>query len=204
MAKSKEIELPIALAVKIELFLRGCFDFITTREGKKHEKQDQALRILTDNEHVELLYGGAAGGAKSWTGAAWLMFSCLAYPGSKWFCGRESLKRITQSTLITFTKVASAYGIERDIHYKYNGQLNYLEFYNGSRIDMLDLRYIPSDPLYERYGSIEYTGGWIEEGGEVNFGAYDTLKTRIGRHMNDLYGLLRKVLITCNPKKNWM
>lgn len=40
------------------------------------------------------------------------------------------------------------------------------------RIDFLDLQYKPSDPLYERYGSIEFTGGWIEEGGEVNFGAY--------------------------------
>ncbi|HBG40242.1 MAG TPA: phage portal protein [Porphyromonadaceae bacterium] len=205
MAKSnKDITLPMALAVKIELFKRGCFDFITTLNGVKHEKQESALKILTDHEHVELLYGGAAGGAKSWTGAAWLMFSCLSYPGTKWFCGRESLKRITQSTLITFNKVAAAYGIEREAIYKYNGQLNYIEFYNGSRIDMLDLRYIPSDSLYERYGSIEYTGGWIEEGGEVNFGAYDTLKTRIGRHMNDQYGLLRKILITCNPKKNWM
>lgn len=205
MAKSnKEVVIPMALAVKIELFKRGSFDFITSKDGKKHEKQDQALRILTDKETVELLYGGGAGGAKSWTGASWLMFNCLAYPGTKWFCGRESLKRITQSTLITFNKVASVYGIERDVFYKYNGQLNYIEFYNGSRIDMLDLRYIPSDPLYERYGSIEYTGGWVEEGGEVNFGAYDTLKTRIGRHLNDLYGLLRKILITCNPKKNWM
>ena len=201
---NKDANISIPLAVKIELFKRGCFDFITSREGKKHEKQDRALHILTDKETVEFLYGGAAGGAKSWTGACWLMFNCLAYPGTKWFCGRESLKRITQSTLITFNKVASAYGIERDVLYKYNGQLNYIEFYNGSRIDMLDLRYIPSDPLYERYGSIEYTGGWIEEGGEVNFGAYDTLKTRIGRHMNDQYSLLRKILITCNPKKNWM
>ena len=53
----------MALAVKIELFRRGCFDFITTRDGVKHEKQDEALRILTDVDHVEILYGGAAGGA---------------------------------------------------------------------------------------------------------------------------------------------
>lgn len=95
------------------------------------------------------------------------------------------------------------YGVPEEM-WSFNGQLNYIQFYNGSRIDFLDLQYKPSDPLYERYGSIEFTGGWIEEGGEVNFGAYDTLKTRIGRCLNEEYGLKRKLFITCNPKKNWM
>lgn len=192
------------LAARIELFKRGNFDFIVCNDGKKHVKQEEALRILTQSSFVEFLYGGAAGGAKSWTGCTWLAFMCLAYPGTKWFIGREELKRLRESTLITFFKVCSAYAIRRDIDFKYNGQDHFIEFANGSRIDLLDLRFLPSDPLYERYGSTEYTGGWIEEGGEVNFGAYDTLKTRIGRHLNDKYNILRKLFISCNPKKNWM
>lgn len=203
MARSKDISMPLSLAVKVELFKRGCFDFITCRDGLRHEKQGQALSILTDNDHVEVLYGGAAGGAKSWTGAAWLLFMSLAYPRTKWFIGRAELKRITQSTFITFKKVCSMYGCS-EVLYTFNGQLNFIQFFNGSRIDFLDLKCLPSDPLYERYGSIEFTGGWIEEGGEVNFGAYDTLKTRIGRHLNLEYGIRRKIFITCNPKKNWM
>lgn len=202
MQKSNPIS-PL-LAVRIELYKRGDYDFITVQDNIKHIKQDEALKILNDTEHVEFLYGGAAGGAKSWTGCADLAMKCLAYPETKWFIGRESLKRLRESTLITFFKVCSLYGIRREIDFNYNGQDHFIEFSNGSRIDMLDLRYLPSDPLYERYGSIEYTGGWIEEGGEVNFGAYDTLKTRIGRHLNDKYGILRKLFITCNPKKNWM
>ena len=51
------------LAIDVALFSKGYFDFITTRDGVKHEKQDEALRILTDGDHVEILYGGAAGGA---------------------------------------------------------------------------------------------------------------------------------------------
>ena len=69
MAKNKATSMPLSLAVKVELFKRGEFGFITDREGKRHEKQGQALTILTDTDHVEVLYGGAAGGAKSWTGA---------------------------------------------------------------------------------------------------------------------------------------
>lgn len=192
------------LQVRIDLFKRGLFGFIVEREGARHNKQDEALRILTDDTTVEFLYGGAAGGAKSWTGCTWLAFMCLSYPGTKWFIGREELKRLRESTLITFFKVCNKYGIRRDVDFKYNGSDHFIEFSNGSRIDLLDLRYLPSDPLYERYGSVEYTGGWIEEGGEVNFGAYDTLKTRIGRHLNDKYNIIRKLFISCNPKKNWM
>lgn len=182
----------------VELFKQRVFDFITVLNGKKHEKQEEALMLLTDNETEELLYGGAAGGAKSWTGCVWLMFMCLAFPGTKWFIGRQELKRITESTLITFFKVGQVDS------FKYNGQKNFIQFTNGSRIDLLELKYLPSDPLYERFGSTEYTGGWIEEGGEINFGAYDVLRTRIGRHYNDKYGILAKLFITCNPKKNWL
>ena len=203
MGRFKATIIPPLLVAEIELWKRCSFDFICKQGGKHHKKQEEALSLLTDDEHVEVLYGGAAGGAKSWTGAAWLLFMCLCYPGTKWFIGRAELKRITQSTYITFKKVCSQYVVPEEI-WNYNGQLNYIEFYNGSRIDFLDLKYIPSDPLYERYGSIEFTGGWIEEGGEVNFGAYDTLKTRVGRCLNAEYGLRRKLFITCNPKKNWM
>lgn len=145
--------------IECEMFRRGMFGFITTSERGKHVRQEEALRILTDDSHTEFLYGGAAGGAKSWTGCSWLAFMCLCYPGTKWFIGREELKRLRESTLITFFKVCTQYGIERDKDFRYNGQDHFIQFSNGSRIDLLDLRYLPSDPLYERYGSVEYTGG---------------------------------------------
>jgi phage terminase large subunit len=191
-----EINPKILLEVRKELFRRKEFDFI----AGQHKKQKEALYILTDNETEEFGYGGAAGGAKSWTGCSWLVFMCECFPGTRWFIGREELKRLRESTYITFLKVCKFYSVEG---WKYNGQDHFIQFTNGSRIDLLDLKYLPSDPLYERYGSTEYTGGWIEEGGEVNFGAYDTLRSRIGRNLNDYYGILGKLLVTLNPKKNW-
>ncbi len=194
------------LEVEKELFKRRNFDFITIRPDssgklKKHAKQEEALMFLTDKETEEFLYGGGAGGAKSWTGCTWLAFECLNNPSSRWFIGREELKRITESTLITFFKVALAYNIR---NYRYNAQKNFIQFDNGSRIDLLELKRVPRDPLFERFGSTEYSGGWIEEAGEVDFAAYDVLRTRIGRHYNEKYGLTGKIFVTCNPKKNWL
>lgn len=183
------------------LFKKKNFDFITMLGDNWHFKQEEALEILTDNETEEFLYGGAAGGAKSWTGCSWLLFMCLLYPNTNWFIGREELKRITKSTLITFYKVAKEY---KCTSFRFNAQSNTLIFDNGSKIDLLELKYLPRDPLFERFGSMEYTGGWVEEGGEINYGAYEVLKTRVGRHYNDNYNITPKVFITCNPKKNWL
>ena len=184
----------------VELFKRGIFTPFCTKDGKVHEKQVEALETLTDKDTREFGYGGAAGGAKSWTGCVWVTMSAKAFPDTRWFIGREELKRLRESTLITFFKVCREYGITG---WQYNGQDHFIKFNNGSRIDLLDLKALPSDPLYERYGSIEYTGGWIEEGGEVAEGAYDTLKSRIGRQNNDKYSLFPKLFVTLNPKKNW-
>jgi phage terminase large subunit len=142
-------------------------------------------------------------GGKSWLICEWLLVKCIQYPGSKWFIGREELKRLMGSTYITFLKVCAWHKIPNE-SWKLNGSYNYIEFVNGSRIDLLDLKFLPSDPLYERFGSLEFTGGAIEEAGEVDFLAFDVLKSRIGRHLNREFGIKSKLLITCNPKKNWL
>lgn len=187
--------------IEKRLFELRDFDFITVTNRGKNWKQDQALQALTSGNYSEVLYGGAAGGAKSWTGAVWLTFMAECYAGTRWFVGRDALKSLRESTWITFQKVFKAYGIEG---WKYNERDHFIEFGNGSVIHFLELKYYPSDEEYERFGSVEFTGGWIEEAGEVMFGAYDVLKSRIGRHLNDKYGIKPVLLITCNPKKNWL
>lgn len=196
----------------IFLFKNRNFDFIV--EGKannsegdwnigettSHEKQRKALEILTDDEFNEFLYGGAAGGAKSWTGCAWLAFSALAYPETHWFVARDKLKDLLDSVLRTFMKVFKEYGIT---DYKFNAQKNYIEFPNGSVINFIEVTYKPSDPMFEDLGSTEYTGGWIEEVGEIHEMAVIVLSTRTGRQHNAKYGLKKKLFMTCNPKKNW-
>ena len=163
-------------------------------------KQKEAYGVLKDSKTKYILYGGAAGGGKSWLGCEWLMQCGYYLPGTRWFIGRNNLKDTRESVLITWGKVAKAHGFNE---YRYGD--HGIKFKNGSEVVFLDLTFYPKkDPLFERLGSKEFTGGWIEEAGEVDFGAFDTLKSRIGRHFNAELKLTPKILITCNPKKNWL
>jgi phage terminase large subunit len=198
--------------VRVELFKKGDFRFIvegiaansegkfTINEVATHAKQKKALEILTDRSNEEFLYGGAAGGAKSWTGVCWIVFSCLAYPDTNWFIARNQLKDLLGSVFKTFKKVCKEYDIT---DFNFNAQKNFIEFPNGSFIDLIEVSYKPSDPMYEDLGGTEYTGGWIEEVGEINEMAAIVLGTRIGRQNNSKYKLKKKIFMTCNPKQNW-
>jgi len=168
-------------------------------------KQFEAWKHLNPFYSVSryILLGGGAGGGKSWLICEWLIYMCYMFPGTKWFIARNELKRLMASTYVTFIKVCKYHNIPDD-DWTLNGKYNYIEFKNGSRIDLLDGKELPRDPLYERFGSTEYTGGAIEEGGEVEEALFEVLKTRIGRHMNKEYGIVPKILLTCNPKQNWL
>jgi hypothetical protein len=163
-------------------------------------KQHLAWESLRHNSIT--FFGGAAGGGKSWWLCETRLVNCYLYPGYKSFIGREELKRLMQSTFITWSKVCQFHNVPKS-DWRLNGQYNVIEFKNGSSIDLLDLSYKPSDPLYERLGSTEYTDGAIEEAGEIHFLAYDVLKSRIGRHLNKEHNIKPTLAITGNPKKNW-
>lgn len=163
-------------------------------------KQLLAFSYLADPHCRYVVYGGAAGGGKSWLGCDWLLRCSWAFPKTRWFVGRNNIKDSRESVLVTFGKVADSYGF-RDYRTTDYG----IRFANGSEIVLLDLTFYPKkDPMFLRLGSKEYTGGWIEEAGEVHYMAFDVLKSRIGRHLNTEYGLEAKMLITCNPQKNWL
>lgn len=161
-------------------------------------KQTDALNYLTDLTTDYLGYGGAAGGGKTIVGCTWLILLGTELPGAKFFLGRDSIKDIKASVLKSFSEVAKLLSFS---DYKFNDVG--IIFGNNSEIELLDLSYYPyKDPLYDRLGSKEYTSGWIEEAQQVNYLAFEVLKTRVGRWKND--SCKAKILCTFNPKKNWV
>lgn len=167
-------------------------------------KQEFAAAAWNDPEVTEIIYGGAKGGGKSYLGAALIFSHALMYPGTRYFIARKQLIDLRIHTIPTIDKVFSGWGIKLEQVGKFNGQDHCYYFNNGSAVLLLDAKEEPSDPLFERFGSMEMTQGWIEEAGEFEENAKINLTISLGRCLNDKYGLRRKLLMTCNPKKNFL
>lgn len=170
----------------------------------KNQKQLRAAEYWIDDETEELLYGGAKGGGKSFLGASLIFGDALIYPETHYFIARQELTDLRKFTIPTIHEVIKNFGLQLDEYMTFNGQDNVYNLSNGSKVYLIACKEIPSDPLYERFGSMQMTRGWIEEGGEVAEAAKANLKLSIGRWKNDVYGLKGKLLITANPKKGWM
>lgn len=169
-----------------------------------NDKQKEAAKAWVDPSVKDIVYGGAKGGGKSWLGCNLIFGNALMYPGTRYFIARKNLNDLVKHTIPTINKVFSNWGIDIEKYTKFNAQKNVYHLTNGSTVLLIYAKEIPSDPLYERFGSMEMTQGWIEEAGEFDFNAMSNLSISIGRHMNDKYGLVGKMLQTCNPKKNYL
>lgn len=171
-------------------------------EIKLSKEQTQAIDYLQDQTTNLVLYGGAAGSGKSFLIALWQILNRLNMPGTRGYIARESgLKDIKNSILITFFDVCGVLGIMDKI--KYNDQKSYIDFFNGSRIVLLDAFYYPSDPNFDRLGSTEYTDGAIEEGITINKKAQQVLLSRT-RYKHNEFNIVAKQLITCNPGEGFL
>ena len=167
------------------------------------EKQHVAWEYLHDSETSEVLFGGSAGGGKSYFGAAWLLYSCLRYPGTRWLMGRAVLKTLKETTLNSFFMVCSDWGVKKGEQYKFNAQSNVIEFGNGSTILLKDLYQYPADPNFDSLGSLEISGAFIDEVNQCTEKAKNVVASRI-RYMLSDFELRPKVLMSCNPAKNWV
>lgn len=164
-------------------------------------KQDNAVYYLKDRETKETVYGGAAGGGKSALGCLWLIEMCQVYPRSRWLMGRSKLKTLKETTLATFFELSAKLKITNQ--FDYNQQSGIIHFKNGSQILLKDLFLYPSDPEFDSLGSLEICGAFIDEVSQITFKAWQIVRSRC-RYKLQEFGLIPKILGTCNPTKNWV
>lgn len=166
-------------------------------------KQTIALDLLEDNVTTELVFGGGAGSAKSFLGCYWVLKNCLKYKGSRYLIGRSKLKSLKETTLNSLFDVCKLQGLLPNEHFNYNQQSGVIRFFNGSEIILKDLFTYPSDPNFDSLGSLEITGAFIDECNQISEKAWLIVKSRI-RYKLDEFGIIPKILGTCNPSKNWV
>ncbi len=170
----------------------------------KNDKQIQAAECWLDGTSEEILYGGAKGGGKSFLGCTLIFGDALIYPGTHYYIARKELNDLRKYTIPTIHEVFRTWKIDINGYASFNGQDNVFNLTNGSKVFLVSCKAEPSDPMFERFGSMQMTRGWIEEAGEVDEAAKSNLWLATGRWRNDEYNLKKKQLLTANPKKGWL
>lgn len=164
-----------------------------------HPKQEEFIRAVLSQKYKYLLFGGAAGGGKSYVSLATLIILAKIYPGSKSFVIRESLPTLKRTTIPSFYKLCPKSFI--DTH---NQAEQTVRFTNGSSLTFFPENYI-QDKNLTRLDGIEANFFLLEEGQEIQRKTFEKCKLRAGRHIiPDLEVQPNPmIMITCNPSQNW-
>lgn len=165
--------------------------------------QARAWQALTDAITNEIVFGGGAGGGKTMLGCAWAITLCLQYEGIRGMIGRNELKQLKDSTLLTFFDVCAQWGLKEGVDYVYHTDSHITFLQTGSTIFLRELKFKPEDPNYDRLGSTEYTFAFIDEAQQVRAKAKNVVRSRI-RYRLAVNGLIPKMLMTCNPHKGFL
>jgi len=166
-------------------------------------KQLDCAAAWIDDAINDIVYGGSKGSAKSYTGCSLIFGDAFIYPGTQYFIARKKLNDLRKYTRPSIEEVFQHWGVHQN-SWRFDGKDNFYELDNGSKVFLIDASYLPSDPLYMRFGSMQMTRGWIEEAGEFEEEAKNNLFASIGRWKNQDYKLVPKLLQTCNPAKNYL
>jgi len=162
-----------------------------------------AMQEFDDPQTTQILFGGGAGGSKTFLLCLLAVLRCRDYAGVREGLGRKELKQLKRTTVATLLhKVHPVLGIkESDFKLNLDEGITYK---NGSQILFLDLAYQPSDPDMASLGSLELTDAFIDEAGEIHKKAADTLGSRVNRWMNKEHNIVGKTVLSCNPSQNFL
>ena len=167
-------------------------------------KQSLLYDYFEDDITTEILYGGSAGCGKSFGVCSLMIIKCLEHPNIRIGLARNELTTLKKTTMVSLFEVLNNWGLKVEEHYRYNSTTGEITFTNGSKIVLLELRYLPSDPDYTRLGGQLLTFAVIDEAGEVDEKGKQILQTRLGRWLNNDIGVKPILLMTCNPSKNFL
>lgn len=164
-------------------------------------KQKQLVSALQSRKHDYFLFGGGAGGGKTVLGAMVMLNYALQYAGSQIGVFRREMPALKKSTYRTFVEVAKNMGLREKVHYHNQRKEMTWTFENGSIIFFIDISE-KVDPDFNRVKGLELSCAFIDEANECVEGAFNILRTRVGR--KNQHGGHSFIYMTCNPDQNWV
>jgi phage terminase large subunit len=165
-------------------------------------KQHELFQLVGDTTTNEILYGGSAGGGKSFAICLLMVLKCLQHPGIRVGLGRNQLTILKKTTLVSLMEVIDYLKCKGKV--RINTMDGHVKFDNGSEIVFIELSSRPGDPLYTRLGGLLLTFACIDELAETDEKGYSILKSRVGRWKNEEFGIKPMLISTTNPAKNWV
>lgn len=156
-----------------------------TREYTPSLKQEDALKILSNNSNIKVLgYGGAKGGGKSSLARTWLMLRCELFPGSYNLILRKSYSDVYRNHVLKF--------LEEYPQLKFNQQTNIIQCPNGSKIEVGNFE---DSRSLDKYQGVEYHSVVIDQAEQLPKLLINTLRSCM---RSVVPGLRPKMLITFN------
>ena len=163
-------------------------------------KQKEFYNALKSLKYSELCYGGGVAGGKSILSLGLAHKVAIDYPGSRPAVFRKNFTTIRRNTVPSLREVIKLDSCDNEVEIKRDSAV----YKNGSEILFAEADET-KDPDFNKLKGLNITCAILEEGNELSFSAYNTIKTRVGR-WNVLNGeeIPQFIIITCNPADNWV
>lgn len=169
-------------------------EYVGKREGRC---------ITVDQPHGLYLIDDFVVTHNSYLGCCWLTLSCMQFEGIRMVVARKVRKTLLETTWNTLKDVLRQWGLKQDVHYHINNLAYTITFWNGSEILAMDLTPSPGDPDFNSLGSLEITGGFIDEVSEVSEKAVEVLASRIRYKVAETFKV-GKLAMSTNPCLTWV
>ncbi len=165
------------------------------------EKQNQFIRDVMSGQYRHMLYGGSAGGGKSFVICALVLLFCRLWPGSRWALCRRDLPRLRRNLLPTFKKIMPKSFVGPPNQVTWESTCS-----NGSTILFLTLGgESDNETDYDRLRGLELDGAAFDEINEFPEAAFHTICSRLGRwSKRGPKAPPPLVLATANPNQSWV
>ena len=146
-------------------------------------------RLFHGSQAFEVLYGGAAGGGKSYACVWDALLRCLKHPGTEAYLFRKTYKELEKNLIATARKI-----IPRELG-DYSTANHTYKLKNGSTMWFCHCNYEETDKL--RYQGAEIHWLYIDELTHFQMDTYEYLRTRV--RANKALGIRPVVRCTSNP-----